>query len=159
MAFKNPSIIQSGISIEEFEDLKKKVENIEHEIQNIKGLIVSDNSNGYSIINLNIINAKLRGVPRVTYVYLKKPGNTNGENIVNEICKDNMSKDEIIEEIPDILPSEKIISIDEILEYGKEYKKIEEDKIPTHARVTTGMHRTFIINSVNKQRQILPNAS
>ena len=77
MAFTNPNLITSGVSKEEFEDLKKIVNDIALDVSKLKqgnvideNIFINDNQinkTGYVVSDKNITVAKLLGVPRIDY--------------------------------------------------------------------------------------------
>lgn len=143
MAFKNPSIIQNGISNEEFENLENRIKKIEDEMQNIKESIHGSKrteTNGYSIISKDISNAILAGKPRITSININN-------NPINDIENLKRSSNEDTDEIFSAYnPSEKIVSIDDILRDNKPYKIWDQSKIPERVHVNSGMQRTLVIS-------------
>ena len=156
MAFTNPNLITSGVSKEEFENLKKIVNEIALDVSKLKqGNVIEDKENiisseeqvnktGYKVISKNIRVAKLVGAPRIDNFNFKK------------LNKEEMKLEEIIEE-PVINVNTKsnvnildnasnnvvdtIVDLSELININKPYI-INKRELPNIVKTNSG-HRTI----------------
>ena len=142
MAFINPSTI-STVTREEFEELKKKVSEIDSELSNVKKSGISNNNLSESveetIINssaelneevytlredINISNASLTGIPKIDYFNFSKEEKNTEDNADSNI-----------------------INLSDVLNLNVEEKEFtyRVDNIPVVAKTSSG-HRTALMD-------------
>lgn len=174
MAFKNPNIITS-VPKEEFDKLKEQVEKIELEIKELKSnnavKTISNESkekNEYTLLDINVKNAKLGGAPRIDYFKIEKQ--EKQEKIIEENQNDiidqvndltNQIANENIETIPVDTPNlekidenddfQSIIDISSIIDENKSYRVKENDFQISIAKTSSG-HRTYLVNDEQLQK-------
>lgn len=144
MAFVNPNILSVGISREEFEELKNRVDLIDSKLDkivilngnlsnNLEETIINSSSEFNEISNayearedINVRSAKLSGIPRIEYFNFNK-------------------KKEVEEEKDD--SNLNIINLSDILNSKKENRTYayKTENIPVVAKTSSG-HRTTLMN-------------
>lgn len=149
MAFINPNILPVGISREEFEELKNRVDLIDSKLNNITILnenpsnnleetIINsssrfnENNKVYEVRNdINVRNAKLSGIPRIEYF------NFNKKEELNEVR--NAEEEAIVDS--------DVINLSDILNNEKENTTYtyKIDNIPVVAKTSSG-HRTTLMS-------------
>lgn len=141
MAFTNPNLITSGVSKEEFEDLKKLVNDIALDVSKLKqGNVINENKEniflnddqinktGYIVSDKNIKVAKLSGAPRIDYFNFNKQ-----EIKIEEIIEEpTINNDNVVDTIVDL---------SELINDNKSYR-INKEVLPNIVK-TNSSHRTI----------------
>lgn len=154
MAFTNPNLITSGVSKEEFEDLKKIVNDIALDVSKLKqGNVINENKEniflnddqinktGYIVSDKNIKVAKLSGVPRIDYFDFNKPKIKIEEIIEEPIINVNTEPNLNVSNNVSNNAVDTIVDLAELINDNKMYRINKED-LPNVVK-TNSSHRTI----------------
>ena len=159
MAFTNPNLITSGVSKEEFENLKKLVNDIALDVSKLKqGHVIKENKEniflnddqinktGYIVSDKNIKVAKLSGVPRIDYFnFIDKKTNIEKNMEQPTMNEEPVNLDDTNNIEPNINNNDSvvdaIVDLSELINDNKSYR-INKEVLPNIVK-TNSSHRTI----------------